>query len=492
MAVSLSPAFVAPGISRVARKRDGFGGKSNIRVGLNHVRGTRPAHGRRASKVLVPRMALGVAWSQVTPSQLSTVIRTVAHRAFVQGPQKFPSSLADFWVVVFIYVLDKVQFQTAHELYARFMRRFFPHVFVPRWKDSIFYMLEGVFEALSLVLLSAFVVKFAASLMLYGGIHIPEPAIVGARWCSIGTVVIAARLLIRVKQIFLSRRRKGSGFFALPGRALFVGQLGDYIIRLLAVLTIADIGGVPLRSVLTVGGFGSVVLGLAVRQLAENALAGVALMSEQMFRIGDVVQSKDGSIFGFVREVGWTQTRIERLDSSVQFVPNSELAKQTVTNLSRMTMRKVEAKLGVRLNDASKVEGIVSQIRKLIAATPGVMTSKSVRVFMDGVENEAIVISIAFYTIDADIDSASQLKQDVLLKSFQIIKDRGASVCQLGPHFYPCHWEQNPPGMKRARSFEHCCIPSSKAGYEPRAWATPADPSATALDTPLCSGSYAV
>ncbi len=75
------------------------------------------------------------------------------------------------------------------------------------------------------------------------------------------------------------------------------------------------------------------VLGFAIRNVVADALSGIALGLEAPFRIGDWVEF-DGTIRGQVTEIGWRTTRILTKDSAYMILPNSQIARQKLTNYS--------------------------------------------------------------------------------------------------------------------------------------------------------------
>ncbi|WP_417434190.1 mechanosensitive ion channel family protein [Hoeflea sp.] len=75
------------------------------------------------------------------------------------------------------------------------------------------------------------------------------------------------------------------------------------------------------------------MLGFAIRNVVADTLSGVALGIEGPFRIGDWVDI-DGLARGKVVEIGWRTTRVLTRDSMYLILPNSQIARQRITNYS--------------------------------------------------------------------------------------------------------------------------------------------------------------
>ena len=75
------------------------------------------------------------------------------------------------------------------------------------------------------------------------------------------------------------------------------------------------------------------MLGFAIRNVVADTLSGIALGIEGPFRIGDWVDI-DGLARGKVIEIGWRTTRVMTRDATYLILPNSQIARQRITNYS--------------------------------------------------------------------------------------------------------------------------------------------------------------
>eukprot|EP01039_Chlorochromonas_danica_P003358 gene3358-3681_t len=108
---------------------------------------------------------------------------------------------------------------------------------------------------------------------------------------------------------------------------------------------------VPLSSTLAFGGVGGLAIGLSARDLAANFLGGMLLLFNEPFTPGDMVTFRTGSVefLGRVERVGWGQTRIRGKDTRPTYIPNSHFVGCAVTNMERITHRKFESTVRLRL-----------------------------------------------------------------------------------------------------------------------------------------------
>jgi len=103
--------------------------------------------------------------------------------------------------------------------------------------------------------------------------------------------------------------------------------------------------GVDLTIFLTVGGLGTLVVGLAFQDLLRNVLAGMFLLLEKPFRIGDVVTI--GDLTGSVVTIQLRTTAIKLPDGQLAVVPNLSAFNQTVINVTAFEHRRFSVNLWV-------------------------------------------------------------------------------------------------------------------------------------------------
>ena len=148
------------------------------------------------------------------------------------------------------------------------------------------------------------------------------------------------------------------------------------ILRLILVLVgacfvIAGVWEKDLGGLLTAVGISSIVLGLALQNTLDNVMAGIAVLFEQPFQVGDWVTV--GSITGEVMEMNWRSVRVRTRGRDMVIVPNSVIGKETLINLSRPTRVHAESHLlGFSYDDPpNKVKrvliGVVRSTRGVLA-----------------------------------------------------------------------------------------------------------------------------
>lgn len=122
--------------------------------------------------------------------------------------------------------------------------------------------------------------------------------------------------------------------------------------------TILEIWGIRVGPILAGLGLFGVAVALGAQDLFKNLIAGILVISERRFDVGDWILV-EGVVEGTVEKIGFRSTLVRRFDKAPMFVPNSKLSDNAMTNFSAMTYRRVYWMIGV-LYDTS-----VDQLRRV-------------------------------------------------------------------------------------------------------------------------------
>ncbi|TVP66302.1 MAG: hypothetical protein EA340_11850 [Nitriliruptor sp.] len=143
------------------------------------------------------------------------------------------------------------------------------------------------------------------------------------------------------------------------------GVLG-VVIWTTALLFIIDLLGVPIQPLLAGAGLASVVIGFGAQHLVRDVLAGIAMLIEDQYGVGDWIEV-DGR-FGVVERVGLRSTAFRDVDGVVHHVLNGYI--QRVGNLSQEWAR---ATLDVPIAldaDVAAAKALIHKVATDLAADP--------------------------------------------------------------------------------------------------------------------------
>jgi MscS family membrane protein len=205
-----------------------------------------------------------------------------------------------------------------------------------------------------------------------------------------------------------------------------LGKLLRLSVMITAALVIMQSLGFPVSGVLTFGGIGGIAVGFAAQDLLANFFGGLIIYLDKPFKVGDWVRSPDQDIEGTVEHIGWRMTCIRTFDKRPLYVPNATFANISVENPSRMTNRRIKETIGVRYDDADKIEKIVADVKQMLLDHEDIDTTQTLMVNVNSFAASSIDFFIYTFTKTTNWVLFHQIKQDVMIKIIDIVDANGA------------------------------------------------------------------
>ncbi|MGX1926621.1 mechanosensitive ion channel family protein [Vibrio sp. NH-7] len=193
-------------------------------------------------------------------------------------------------------------------------------------------------------------------------------------------------------------------------------------------MTVMQAFGLSLSGLLTFGGVGGLIVGLAAKDLLSNFFGGMMIYFDRPFKVGDWIRSPDRQIEGTVERIGWRMTIIRTFDKRPLYVPNSVFSSIVVENPSRMQNRRINETIGVRYDDSTQVETIVEEIKEMLKTHPDIDAKQTLIVNFNGFGPSSLDIMVYTFTKTVNWVRFHKVKQDVLLKILAIVHQNGADI----------------------------------------------------------------
>ena len=204
---------------------------------------------------------------------------------------------------------------------------------------------------------------------------------------------------------------------------LVIGRLGQGVAILTGALvaSVIAIPGFTVGQLFSILGVGSVAIGFAFRDILQNFLAGILLLLNQPFRIGDQIVAKD--LEGTVEDIQTRATFIRTYDGRRVVVPNSDLFTNLVTVNTAFETRRLEHVIGISYDD---------DIETAIAVLEGVM--RHAPSVMDAPEPDAFVIDFNDSSIDIQMFwwISSPYQKDVIYSRGEVLRQAKRALDEAG------------------------------------------------------------
>ncbi|MFP4463570.1 MAG: mechanosensitive ion channel family protein, partial [Guyparkeria sp.] len=140
-------------------------------------------------------------------------------------------------------------------------------------------------------------------------------------------------------------------------------------------------------------GLGSLLVGLAFRDIFENFLAGLLVLLRRPMRIGDDVVCEN--MVGRVERISLRETHLRKRSGELVVVPNTVLFKHPVEILTDQTLRRITTGVGIAFGE--DVDEAREVIRGAVERMPSV-ADRPVDVFATGFGSSSIDFLVRWWT----------------------------------------------------------------------------------------------
>ena len=137
------------------------------------------------------------------------------------------------------------------------------------------------------------------------------------------------------------------------------------IIYAIAVILALDLLGINVMPFIAGAGVAGIAIGFAAKDTLSNLIAGVLLIIDRPFEIGDRIEvwsAPSGSAtWGDVIDIGLRATKIKTTDNIVIIIPNNEIMKRDIVNYTI-----ISTKIRVRINIGIAYDADIDKAKELI------------------------------------------------------------------------------------------------------------------------------
>jgi len=211
---------------------------------------------------------------------------------------------------------------------------------------------------------------------------------------AIFIVVYLLGRVTRMLVIWAMRRGKADRQVRTLVRNLII--VTTYVVAVISALVVY---GVNVAVILTAAGVGTVAIGLAFQDLLRNVLAGIWLLLEQPFRLGDTITVLDQT--GAVQNITLRTTTLRTGVGELAILPNLTVFTGIVINSSHYDTRRLS--VGVRLPPGADLADMMRLARKAVEQTPGVDDKPGIA-FEPILDGEAPVLRCSFWVDQREQD----------------------------------------------------------------------------------------
>ncbi|SFC64520.1 small conductance mechanosensitive channel [Alkalibacterium subtropicum] len=165
-------------------------------------------------------------------------------------------------------------------------------------------------------------------------------------------------------------------------------------LKLVLVVSVVGILGIPTASFVAILGSFGLALGLAFQGSLSNLAGGVLLLTMRPFKVGDYIDGAGYS--GTVKAIQILYTELETPDNKMIYVPNGNLSNSGIVNYSVHDTRRVDFTFGVgyETNNAH----VLQTLQRIVLKHPSVLLDPEPFIRLSGHGDSAVEYTVRVWT----------------------------------------------------------------------------------------------
>ncbi len=227
----------------------------------------------------------------------------------------------------------------------------------------------------------------------------------------LGSGLFLAHVLRSRVQDLLSRRAFGRNGAILVGRCVSIAVI------VASGLAVLGSFGASWTALLTFLSASTVAIALAIQDVLKNFVAGVLLLIERPFRVGDAIRIRD--VHGEVQGIDIRTTLVRSGDGALVMIPNAVVYTEILTNRSLAGSKRLELRIEVR---ALSIPDAERRIATVLENTPGLRLPIPAPII------RSITAELTLFELSVLIDADRALEADVLHRLAAVLEDSTIDV----------------------------------------------------------------
>ena len=241
-----------------------------------------------------------------------------------------------------------------------------------------------------------------------------------------GSIVVISGLASRIAEFIISKP-------SIPAKGLDA-QLIRIIARILgialSIIVFLEGGkylGIPLSTLLASAGVGGLAFALAAQDSLKNFFGSIMIYIDKPYRIGERIVTKNYD--GFVEDIGLRSTRLRLLNGHQATIPNEEMARSDIENISRRPhiRRLVDLRLPIDTKP-DKIEEAVEIIREILKDHEGMDPEKPAQAFYTDIHPDSHNLRFLYWYHPAEYWDFLNFSQRVNLQIQRAFDASGISL----------------------------------------------------------------
>lgn len=238
-------------------------------------------------------------------------------------------------------------------------------------------------------------------------------------------LVCAVILLIvgwKLTNLFSAKIKQGKILRKLePTTRSFFRSFSTIFIKVLLVITVLAIVGVPMTSMVTVLSSCAIAIGLALQNSLSNIAGGFIITAFKPFVVGDYI--KFGEHEGTVRSINIFYTKISTGDNKMIIIPNGNISSDSLVDYNAYSTRRVEVNISAAFQEDS--DKVKQALLDVAATNENVLSAPAPVAVIQSINDGTVAYQLQVW---CNTDVYGDVKFDLTEKTKKIFSERNIRI----------------------------------------------------------------
>ncbi len=175
-----------------------------------------------------------------------------------------------------------------------------------------------------------------------------------------------------------------------PSLRSFLRSFFSIVLKIMVVITILSLVGVPMTSFIAILGAAGLAVGLALSGTLQNFAGGVLILILKPFKVGQFLEAQ--GYMGTVKEIQIFNTILQTPDNLKIIIPNGGLATSSMINYSAHDTRRAQWVFGIAYGDDFRKAQQVLQ--RILDEDPRVLKDPASLIFLSELNDSSVDITV--------------------------------------------------------------------------------------------------
>jgi MscS family membrane protein len=192
-----------------------------------------------------------------------------------------------------------------------------------------------------------------------------------------------------------------------------------YVIMLLMLLNII---GLSLTKMLALFGGPAAIILFAGKTAIADVIGGISMLMNKSFTVGESIEIPEKNFKGQILKIGLKKMTFLTIDNKILTIPNSILSSVSIINRTRTKHEQIFLEFFIDPNCYKLIPEIIRQIKESISTRTDLNKKLGNTVCCNKTtQYSSLILEIKVYTNTIKTDSVIAIKQDIFLKTLDIL-----------------------------------------------------------------------